>query len=258
MIELRSALFAIYLSGATIAFSAVGSLWLVLGEAGARMVVRGWARAALFGLGVICGLRWRIEGAQHIPRGGGLIVANHQSMWETIALLVAVDRPVMIFKHELLRVPVYGWWGRRAGMIPVDRRAGPRAIKSLAAATAARIREGHQVIVFPEGTRIPFGARGPLQPGATAIYLNAGAPCTPALHDSGRLWLHPGGLFSLKRPGVVTLRFLPAIEPGLSRKTFQARLEIAMSARGEALDEALDETAAHPIEAAGEAQERPA
>jgi 1-acyl-sn-glycerol-3-phosphate acyltransferase len=54
---------------------------------------------------------------------------------------------------------------------------------------------------------------------------------TPALHDSGRCWKAPGGLFSLKTPGVVTLRFLPPIEAGLDRKEFQRRLDAALEPR---------------------------
>lgn len=232
-------IFAAYLAVSLIAIATLCAPLLLLGEAGARTGVRIWSRAALGGLRAICGVRHVVIGADNIPDGGGIIAANHQSMWETIALFALVPKPVMVFKRELLGVPIYGWWGMKAGSIPVDREAGPKAIKALSRTASQKIAEGCQVIVFPEGTRGRVGEALPLQPGVAAIYAAAGASCTPALHDSGRFWLYPGGVGSRKRPGVITLRFLPPIEAGQDRKAFQRRLEAALAPRS-APDAAAD------------------
>lgn len=195
-----------------------------LGEAAVRRVVKAWARISLLGLRIICGIRFRIEGEEFIPPGGAIIAVNHQSMWETIALAAVLEKPVLVFKKELLRVPVYGWWALKAGAIPVDRKAGVKALNALTKAARARIAAGKQVVVFPEGTRARAGERLRLQPGVASIYLAAGAPCTPAVHDSGKCWRQPGTLTALKVPGLITLRFMPAIAPGLSRKVFMDEL----------------------------------
>lgn len=247
-------IFAVYLAAALAVIAALCAPLLLFGEAGARWAVRLWSRAALAGLQAICGLRHVVIGADNIPTGGGIIAANHQSMWETIALFVLVPKPVMVFKRELLKVPIYGWWGRRAGSIPIDREAGARAIRDLSRAAAEKIAQGCQVIVFPEGTRARAGEALPLQPGVAAIYARAGASCTPALHDSGRFWLYPGGVTSRKRPGVITLRFLAPIEAGLDRRTFERRLEAALAPRSAAGAAPASATAAP----AAQAQERPA
>lgn len=217
MTILRSALFQIYLVLTTATVALFGLPAPLFGQKPARAVIRFWAYAVLFGLAAICGVRYRIEGKENLPQGGAIVAANHQSMWETIVFFTLLPNPVMVFKAELLRIPVYGWWGLRAGYIPIDRKAGVKSIRLMSRRTREEVADGAQVVVFPEGTRIPVGAQAPLQPGVAAMYLAAEAPVTPAAHDSGRFWLRPGWL---KRPGVITLRILPAIAPGLERKAF--------------------------------------
>lgn len=253
MQRLRTHLFTLWLLFFTLAMGLLCSPALLFGRKATVAVIKAWARTMLFGLKVICGLDWRLEGGRHIPRGPAIIAANHQSMWETIALYAVAPAPVMVLKRELLRLPVYGWWGAAAGSIPVDRRAGAKAIRALKKAAAEQLAAGRQVIVFPEGTRVFEGESRPLQPGVAAIYLAGRVPCAPAVHDSGRFWRPPGGAASPKRPGVVTLRFLPAIPPGLSRRDFAARLDAALRGGREALraGDAVDG------EAAGAAQSEP-
>lgn len=226
--RIRSAAFAVYLP-LSVALMGIGGLPVMLfGEGAARLTVKTWARLALFGLKWIAGVSYRIEGAENLPQGGALIAANHQSMWETIALYALAPKPVMILKQELTRIPVYGWWALAAGNITIDRKGGAKALRAMTRAAKAHAEAGHQIVIFPEGTRSAPGARARFQPGVAGVYLAANAPCVPAAHDSGRFWRHPGGE---KIPGVITLRFLPAIPPGLDRKVFlrelQSRIENA-------------------------------
>lgn len=200
---------------------------VLFGPDTARAVIKVWSRIALAALAFVCGIRHRVEGAENLPRGPAIVAANHQSMWETIALYAILDRPTMVFKKELLSVPVYGWWARASGVM-LDREAGAKAIRRLRDATAARLGRGDQIVIFPEGTRGPPGGLLPLMPGVAGIYLVADAPVTPMVHDSGSYWRHPG---PEKTPGVITLRILPPIPPGLPRKEFMARLEAALSGK---------------------------
>lgn len=230
MTAARSLLFDVYLALVT---AVMGILFLpaLADRRAARVVTRLWARSALAGLKAICGLSHRIEGAELIPEGPAIVAANHQSMWETIALLALLPRPAVIFKKELLRVPVYGWWATRTG-VPVDRSAGAKALRMLRRETERHIRRGDQIVVFPEGTRGLPGALGPLQPGVAGMYLVAEAPVTPAIHNSGEFWRHPGGA---KRPGVITIRFLPAIAPLKPRREFMTELDGALKLNADLL-----------------------
>jgi len=189
-----------------------------------RAVTRLWARVVLGGLAAICGIRHCIEGEEFIPNEPGILASNHQSMWETIVLLAVLPRPAMVFKKELLRVPVYGWWANRTG-VPVDRNAGAKALRMLRRETERHIARGDQIVVFPEGTRGAPGGLGPLQPGIAGMYLIANRPVTPVVHNSGEFWRYPGGM---KTPGLITLRFLPPISPNLPRRVFMPALDSAL------------------------------
>ncbi len=223
MVAARSLLFSLYVGLVT---GVMGMLFLpaLIDRRAARTITLLWARTILAGLAAICGLRFRCLGAENIPTSGAIVAANHQSMWETIALIALLRRPAMVLKKELLRVPVYGWWAARTG-VPIDRSAGAKAIRLLRKETVLHIARGDQIVVFPEGTRGPPGALGPLQPGVAAMYLAADAPVTPVVHNSGDFWRHPS---DMKTPGIITIRFLPAIPSGLPRRQFMAALEAAL------------------------------
>lgn len=223
MTALRSMLFDIFMATAT-AIMGIILIPALADRRAARAVTRIWARLMLGALGVLCGLRYRVIGEEFIPRGAAIVAGNHQSMWETIALIVLLDRPAMVLKKELLRVPVYGWWAHRTG-VPIDRSAGARAIRKLRRETEIHIDRGDQIVVFPEGTRRPPGQIGDLQPGVAGMYLAANRPVIPFVHNSGEFWTSANGH---KSPGEITIRFLPPIEPNLRRKDFMKALEAAL------------------------------
>ena len=251
MNRIRTTAYTAYLLVSTLFVALLALPTLLAGERAARSVVNLWARLALHGLRVVCGVSHRIEGRQHIPASGAIVAANHQSMWETIALFTVLEKPAIVIKKELLRIPIYGWWARRAGCIPVDRKAGARAIRELRRAANEKIAAGAQIVLFPEGTRARHDERLRLQPGIAGIYTAVNAPCTPAIHNSGTFWRHPGGVNSLKTPGVITLRFQPAIAAGMARKPFMRELDKRFeTGRRETAD--FDPVKSSPAEVAAE------
>ncbi|HXI86645.1 MAG TPA: lysophospholipid acyltransferase family protein [Parvularculaceae bacterium] len=244
--RLRTAVFSVYLVIVTALVAIFAMPVLLAPKASVISAVRLWAAALLFGLKAICGVDYRVEGRENIPQGPALVAVNHQSMWETIAIFRFLKKPIVALKKELLRVPVYGWWAVHAGSIPIDRAAGAKALRALTRAALARFAEGAQIVIYPEGTRVPLGQRRALKPGVAAIYLGADAPCTPVVHNSGEHWRYPGGIGGLKIPGTITLRFLPAIPSGLTRKEFMTALGVAFeSARDDAPEACVVAKAAH-------------
>ncbi len=218
MNRFRSIVYTVLIALVAVIMTLVFLPTLFMGEKIARNTIKMWARFAMWAMPLLTGVSYRVEGRENIPAGGALIVANHQSLWETFALQVLLSQPSVILKKELLRIPVYGWWAKRSGNIVINRDGGARELRRLRDEAAARIESGAQIVVFPEGTRVPPGEIAPYQPGVAGIYLATGAPCVPIAHDSGRYWRKLGG--GLK-PGVITVHILEPIPPGLDRRTFQ-------------------------------------
>ena len=225
MMQFRSLLFRIILFASSPFYALVMVPLLLLGPKGGRAFGKLWTRMVFFQLRVICGITYEIKGTENIPQSGAIVAANHQSMWETFALYSFLPKPAMIMKQELIRIPFFGWFQRPAGNIVVDRMGGAKALRKLLRDTEHAIQDGCQVIVFPQGTRVKPGERGKFHNGVVGIYLGANAPCFPAVHNSGDYWLYPG---YHKKPGVITLEFLPPIEAGLDRETFRPLLEDAI------------------------------
>ncbi|MEO1241198.1 MAG: 1-acyl-sn-glycerol-3-phosphate acyltransferase [Pseudomonadota bacterium] len=210
---------------------------ILLAPKTARPIAKAWARSNLFMLKLLAGVGYKIEGAEHVPDFGALVAANHQSQWETMALYALLPRPVIILKKELLRIPIYGWWLQQTGNIAVDRRGGAKALRAMRREAAARIAAGEQIVVFPEGTRSAVGERLSFQSGVAGIYKEVNGPCVPVAHNSGEHWRYPG---ILKTPGEITLRFLPAIAPGLDRKEFLPTLQAQIEQARPDLEDATD------------------
>ncbi len=233
MNRIRSIVYTTVIALVAIVLTIVFLPTLFLGEKTARNTIKIWARFAMWAMPVLTGVRYRVEGRENIPEGGALIVSNHQSLWETFALHILFSHPSVILKKELLRIPVYGWWAKRSGNIVIDRQGGARELRRLRNEAAARIADGAQIVVFPEGTRVAPGETAPYQPGVAGIYLAAGAPCVPVAHDSGRFWRKLGGALT---PGVITVRILDPIPPGLERREFQQLIEARINAARPDLD----------------------
>ena len=225
MLALRSFLFNVVFYVNLVVFMLLGAPLYLGPRIWAIRALQLWARTSLWWLKVIAGTRYEVRGREHIPQGPGLVAGKHQSFWETFAILPLLDDPAMVLKRELIWIPLFGWWALKFRMIPVDRDAGPSALKKLVARGKEAIATGRQVVVFPEGTRRPPDAEPDYKPGAAALYLRLGVPCTPFALNSGLYWPRRE---AVRRPGTIAIEFLPAIPAGLDRKTFEKQLIAAI------------------------------
>lgn len=220
----RSALFALFFySGTAVAVLAAFPAAL-LGPDALMAVTHGWARYHRLCASLLLGIKAVVEG--EIPAGALILAAKHQSMFETIELLLLLDRPAVVLKRELADLPGWGWVARRYGVIPVEREGGASALRRMLKAAQAAISQGRPIVIFPEGTRVLPGQRPPLQPGFAGLYRALGLPVVPVALDSGRLW--PRRSFA-KRPGVVTIRIHDVIQAGLPRADIEARVHAAIN-----------------------------
>ncbi|MDQ8755851.1 lysophospholipid acyltransferase family protein [Sphingosinicella sp. LHD-64] len=222
---LRSTLFALVFYAWTVIAVLLSFPIGLFGQRAIRGWAHLWVRFHRTCARHLLGIRTVVEGAP--PAGAVLAAAKHQSMFETLELLLMFNEPAVVLKRELAAIPLWGWVVRRYGVIPVDRGAGATALRRMMRAAEAAIAEGRPILIFPEGTRVPVGETPPLQPGFAGLYRALGLPVAPIALDSGRLW--PRNSF-VKRPGIVTMRFLPPVPPGLPRREMEAQVHTAINA----------------------------
>jgi 1-acyl-sn-glycerol-3-phosphate acyltransferase len=223
MLLLRSLLFnlAFYLLTAILA---IGGLPTILfGRKAILGLARVWAHATLWLLDIICGMKVEFRGTEHVRQQRGCIIASkHQSAWETIALVTQVEDFTYILKRELTFIPFFGQYLLFSNQIAINRASRSAALRELVEQAGAAIAEGRAIFIFPEGTRRPAGAPPLYKSGVTHLYAAAKAPCVPVALNSGLFW--PRRTF-LRRPGTVTVEFLPVLPAGLRGREFTAVLQ---------------------------------
>jgi 1-acyl-sn-glycerol-3-phosphate acyltransferase len=222
--NLRSIFYSLIFYPATALFVLAGIFASLFGRAATRRLVRSWTEFHHQLAASLLGVRSEVIG--QIPSGALLIAVKHQSMYETLEMVRIADTPVIVLKRELSDIPFFGWLTRRYGVIPVDRDAGPKALRSMLAHGRAAAADGRAIIIYPEGTRVAPGEQPPLRPGFAGLYRALALPVVPVAVDSGKLW--PKGL--LKRSGTVRFKVGDTIPPGLKRDEIEARVHAAINA----------------------------
>ncbi|MCP5365031.1 MAG: 1-acyl-sn-glycerol-3-phosphate acyltransferase [Hyphomicrobiales bacterium] len=243
MIAARSHLFTLSAVLWTAVMCALFLPLLVFPRRAMQVAAKLWAGGILVLARVVCGLGSSVRGRDNLPSGPVVIASKHQSMWETLIFHLLCIDPVYVLKKELLSLPFVGWYLRKAGNVAIDRSAGFRALKAMLPAVESRLKEGAQIIVFPEGTRGAPGSRLPYHPGIAAIYTRAGVPIVPVALNSGLFW---GRGRILRCPGVITIEFLPPLPSGLDRSDFLRELQTQIEQATDRLIKEADPDAFKP------------
>jgi 1-acyl-sn-glycerol-3-phosphate acyltransferase len=206
---LRSALFVVFLAVSVVPWALVVLLMsLFVSSTTMYWGCAGWLKVAVYGARYICGVRWRVQGMENVPtaadsRSAVLLASKHQSTWETFAYPALMPHPLAyVFKRELLYIPFFGWAMARMDMIHIDRSKRAEAWNKVAAQGKRLFAQGVWVIMFPEGTRAPRGAKGTYKNGASRLAISSGVPIVPIAATSAKCW--PRKSFLL-RPGVIDI-----------------------------------------------------
>ncbi len=223
MIRLRSTLFALVLSVTTPVFSLLALFTFPFKPVTRYRIISLWARLTIFLARIICGLDYRVIGAENIPDRPTVVLSKHQSAWETIAFQCIFPPQVWVLKRELLRVPFFGWGLAMTSPIAIDRGAGKEALKQLVEQGRDRLARGFWVVVFPEGTRMKPGSRGKYAIGGAWLAVQAGVSALPVAHNAGEFW---GKNAFLKYPGTITVSIGKPIETaGMKASELNRRVE---------------------------------
>ncbi|WP_419307552.1 lysophospholipid acyltransferase family protein [Chromohalobacter israelensis] len=199
---------------------------------------------------IACGVRYHVRGRENVPEGPCVVLANHQSEWETLFLQLLKVPICTVLKRELLNLPVFGWGLRLIKPIALDRSRPSRAMRMVLEQGMQRLSEGLSVLIFPEGTRVAPGQRKRYNKSGVVIACRAGVPVLPVAHNAGEHW--PGKHW-VKKPGYLNVVVGAPIETqGRSAEDVLAEVEHWIEAQ-------LTEISAVPRPAAeGEAAKVPA
>lgn len=182
-----------------------------------------WGRFTIWWLRITCGLRFRVEGRENIPAQPSIIMANHQSAWETIVLQQVFPCQTWVLKRELLWLPFFGWGLAMMRPIAIDRKAGKKALKQVISQGIDRLKRGLSIVVFPEGTRVAPGEHRKYAIGGAMLAARSGYPVVPVCHNAGEFW---GKESFIKRPGTITMVVGQAIDThGLDASQINQQVE---------------------------------
>lgn len=222
MILVRSALFNAWFFGATAVLGFIGVFVRWFAPDRALAFAQLWARTVLAGARALCGIQVAVSGMERLPPGPALIASQHQSAFDTLIWVVLLPKASYVFKAELARIPLFGSMLVASGQIPLDRGVSLATMRNLLRAAERAKAEGRQIVIFPEGTRVPAGSDREIRGGFSLIAARTGLPVFPVATDSGLLW---GRRSFRKRPGCIHVHIGEPIPPDLPHTELVATLK---------------------------------
>ena len=151
------------------------------------------------------------------------IASSHQSMFETFFLQTIFNSPVFILKNELIKIPIFGWYLKKIGSIPIKRDKVTKDNLNFFEDIYEKIQNSKRpIIIFPQATRVLPEDRPPFKKGASRIYEKLDILCQPVAINSGYVWPKQG---IKKTNKVITISILKPIKPGLQKEEFLKMLE---------------------------------
>jgi 1-acyl-sn-glycerol-3-phosphate acyltransferase len=220
---LRSAVYEVLRIPVTVIFAVISLLTFPFKPITRYRVITAWSHLVVGMAWLICGVRYRVIGRDHLPRDPCIVLSKHQSAWETLAYQVILPPQVWVLKRELLRVPFFGWGLAMMSPIAIDRGSATRALKQTLEQGKRRLCDGWWIVIFPEGTRIAPGERGRYHLGGAWLAGKTDAPVLPIAHNAGTVW---GRNAFIKYPGTITVSIGPVIHPaGMTTDALNRKVE---------------------------------
>ena len=220
--KIRSHCFNIFLYLGTFTLCVLYLPTMFMSTKGSGCFPRVWSRTMRKALKVICNIEVEIKGLENLPKEPGYIVASkHQSAMETVLFHSIIPNLFYVLKRELLFLPLVGLYFLKTGCIAIDRKGGTKTMRKMVTGVKKNLARGMNLTIFPEGTRTAPGSKKPYSPGVAFLYEQCNAPIVPVALNTGYCW---GRNQKYKTPGIVTISFLPVIEPGLNKREFMKKL----------------------------------
>jgi len=219
----------------------VYALMAVMGIVGAPVVLwkqtwtRGWMK--LYARCVFVLSRWlgglRVEVRGPVPSGAVVVASKHQSLLDVLILFATLPEPHFVMKRSLIWAPVLGLYALRAGCIWIKREKRGEG-KTMLRRLENRRKGSGQIVIYPQGTRVPPGEIRPYRRGAVLAYENFGLPLVLAATNVGWFWPKKG---IIRRSGTGVLEFLETLPPGMPRAEAMQRMETMIETASNRLGE---------------------
>lgn len=193
-------------------------------------------KIAFFWMCLFAKLKMEFRGLENVLKTPALYACKHESAMETYAFTHAVERVAYVMKKELTYIPFFGWGQYFYGMIPIDRKAGAKAMKMMLKECADRVAKGRPVVVFPEGTRCKPGTTKGYKSGFLFVAENLGLKVVPVAINTGLFWTKNS---FLRYPGTAVFEFLEPMEAkkGIDKHAFMNELESRIEKKCKELNE---------------------
>ncbi|MFA5371949.1 MAG: lysophospholipid acyltransferase family protein [Sideroxydans sp.] len=220
---IRSTLFALVQIAFTLLYAFLSPFIFLFDLHTRHRVLSGFAPGMLWLLKVVCNIRMEVRGIENIPHTPCIVLSKHQSAWETLALQQVLPLHVWVVKRELLWIPFFGWLLALSSPIALNRSKGKESMRQLLEQGKVKLEQGFSIVLFPEGTRIPYGEKGRYKIGGAMLAKHAGVPVLPIAHNAGKFW---GRNAFVKQPGVVRMVIgLPIDTADLTVEEINRRVE---------------------------------
>lgn len=199
----RATLFWFGFLVSTLVYGGMAPLLALISYEKRYQILVGWCRFNVWWLGVTCGVHYEIKGLDNIPTDhAAILMANHQSTWETLAFATIFPPLTWVLKQELMKVPFFGWGLRLIKPVAIDRAAGRNAVDQVRNQGKERLDEGIWLVIFPEGTRVKPGVKSKYKIGGAVMAVASEYPIVPVAHNAGASW--PRHSY-IKKPGTITV-----------------------------------------------------
>lgn len=149
-----------------------------------------------------------VTGQEKLPDGAVLFVANHQGLFDILALLGYAGKPIgFIAKKEIQKLPIVRTWMQLLHCVFIDRENRREAVKTIDQGIA-NLKNGHSMVIFPEGTRSRGSNLNTFKSGSLRLATKANVPIVPVaidgtypMFEEGNGWVKGSTIFlSVEEP----------------------------------------------------------